>query len=226
MAKKSKSSDKIKTAIDNGIGFHIKYMIKRRYRTKEAFIQSTGISYAHIENMLRGRLDLVPYTAAIKLCETLDLNPFDFMPDINFELNRFKTNKVMTLFTTLNNYGRRKILEQMADYAQLPKYVDRITPLNDLVEPDDHIINPMPVDTPTIDLINAEAKLAAIPLQELPHMSEALKQTFAEGKNLKIGTIKSGGVRKEKRERIAKIQEELKDFNEYYNNIQEKQEEL
>lgn len=220
MAKKKESTkepkfEDVQKRAHKDIGFHIKYMIKRRYRTNEAFLQSTGLTNEQLSYMLRGSLHKVTYPSAMILCEALDLNPFDFMPDPNYELNRFKMNKILTMYTQLNYYGRRKIMEHMADYLLLPKYTDRLTPLNDLVETKDHVIDPMPPDAQSPELINPDARISTIPLTELPQIEDALIETVAEGKNLKVGKIKSGRYRKQLQTRISKQEQELEEFNNY-----------
>lgn len=209
------SSAKRKKAYDNGVGFHIKYLIKRRYRTKEACIQCLGLTDSQLSNIINGHLDNVPFPQVMKLCEALDINPFDFLPEEAPYINRYKYNKIMSLYTALNSYGRRRIVEQMSDFLQLEKYTKRDTPLNDYIEPQDHIINPLPPDTLHPDLIPPDDKLAHITLSDFPELDNKTIEYVTTKQDFPIRKLKSGSQRKRDQKEILKEQQETKQYKTY-----------
>jgi hypothetical protein len=58
------------------------------------------------------------------MCDRLNLNPVDFSPLNQKSVlgNKIMENKVMQFYVKLNKTGRKKVVEQMEDYAQLDKY--------------------------------------------------------------------------------------------------------
>ena len=63
-------------------------------------------------------------STVIRMCEALELNPVDFSPleESDGLSGQIITRKVMEKYNKLNRAGRRKVLEYMDDYAQIPAY--------------------------------------------------------------------------------------------------------
>ena len=65
------------------------------------------------------------YDTVLKICEELSVSPIDFTPlESGFINDQLLENKIMQRFLKLNKKGRNKIIEQMDDYLELPKYTE------------------------------------------------------------------------------------------------------
>jgi hypothetical protein len=82
------------------------------------------IPYSTLVTALDRGIEGMAYGTVIRMCDRLNLNPVDFSPLNQKSVlgNKIMENKVMQFYVKLNKTGRKKVVEQMEDYAQLDKY--------------------------------------------------------------------------------------------------------
>ena len=105
----------------------LKESIRSNYKSIRAFCLDTNIPYSTLVTAFDRGIEGMAYGTVIRICDKLELNPVDFTP-----LDHSKTiseqlmeNKVMSYYTRLNRMGRQRILDDMQDYIELPKYVNK-----------------------------------------------------------------------------------------------------
>ncbi|MBQ1923881.1 MAG: helix-turn-helix transcriptional regulator [Lachnospiraceae bacterium] len=110
-------SDKNKTQV-------LKTVILQRYRSVRQFAAVMDIPYSTLVTALERGIEGMAYSTVIRMCEALELNPVDFSPleESDGLSGQIITRKVMEKYNKLNRAGRRKVLEYMDDYAQIPAY--------------------------------------------------------------------------------------------------------
>lgn len=103
----------------------LKQSIRSKYKSVRAFCLDADIPYSTLVTAFDRGIEGMAYGTVIKICEKLELNPVDFSP-----LDGTKTvseqlveNKVMLYYTKLNHVGRKRVLDDMQDYLEIPKYV-------------------------------------------------------------------------------------------------------
>ena len=110
-------SDKNKTQV-------LKTVILQRYRSVRQFAAVMDIPYSTLVTALERGIEGMAYSTVIRMCEALELNRVDFSPleESDGLSGQIITRKVMEKYNKLNRAGRRKVLEYMDDYAQIPAY--------------------------------------------------------------------------------------------------------
>ena len=110
-------SDKNKTQV-------LKTVILQRYRSVRQFAAVMDIPYSTLVTAMERGIEGMAYSTVIRMCEALELNPVDFSPleESDGLSGQIITRKVMEKYNKLNMAGRRKVLEYMDDYAQIPAY--------------------------------------------------------------------------------------------------------
>ena len=110
-------SDKNKTQV-------LKTVILQRYRSVRQFAAVMDIPYSTLVTALERGIEGMAYSTVIRMCEALELNPVYFSPleESDGLSGQIITRKVMEKYNKLNRAGRRKVLEYMDDYAQIPAY--------------------------------------------------------------------------------------------------------
>lgn len=110
-------SDKNKTQV-------LKTVILQRYRSVRQFAAVMDIPYSTLVTALERGIEGMAYSTVIRMCEALELNPVDFSPleESDGLSGQIITRKVMEKYNKLNRAGRRKVLEYMDDYGQIPAY--------------------------------------------------------------------------------------------------------
>ena len=110
-------SDKNKTQV-------LKTVILQKYRSVRQFAAVMDIPYSTLVTALERGIEGMAYSTVIRMCEALELNPVDFSPleESDGLSGQIITRKVMEKYNKLNRAGRRKVLEYMDDYAQIPAY--------------------------------------------------------------------------------------------------------
>lgn len=110
-------SDKNKTQV-------LKTVILQRYRSVRQFAAVMDIPYSTLVTALERGIEGMAYSTVIRMCEALELNPVDFSPleESDGLSGQIITRRVMEKYNKLNRAGRRKVLEYMDDYAQIPAY--------------------------------------------------------------------------------------------------------
>lgn len=105
----------------------LKSVILQKYRSVRQFAGVMDIPYSTLVTALERGIEGMAYSTVIRMCEVLELNPVDFSPlEENEGLSeQIITRKVMERYSKLNRAGRRKILDFMDDYAQIPVYVNK-----------------------------------------------------------------------------------------------------
>ncbi|MCM1536767.1 MAG: transcriptional regulator [bacterium] len=106
----------------------MKKEILSQYRSVRQFAMEMGIPYSTLVTALDRGIDGMAYSTVICMCDRLHINPVDFMPmdeDTNSSSRKMLQDKVMKQFLKLNKQGRERILEVMADMAQLDKYAGK-----------------------------------------------------------------------------------------------------
>ncbi|MBR7045863.1 MAG: helix-turn-helix transcriptional regulator [Lachnospiraceae bacterium] len=102
----------------------LKAVILQRYRSVRQFAGVMDIPYSTLVTALERGIEGMAYSTVIRMCEALELNPVDFSPleESDGLSGQIITRKVMEKYNKLNRAGRRKVLEYMDDYAQIPAY--------------------------------------------------------------------------------------------------------
>jgi predicted transcriptional regulator len=102
----------------------LKAVILQRYRSVRQFAGVMDIPYSTLVTALERGIEGMAYSTVIRMCEALELNPLDFSPleESDGLSGQIITRKVMEKYNKLNRAGRRKVLEYMDDYAQIPAY--------------------------------------------------------------------------------------------------------
>lgn len=102
----------------------LKAVILQRYRSVRQFAGVMDIPYSTLVTALERGIEGMAYSTVIRMCEVLELNPVDFSPleESDGLSGQIITRRVMEKYNKLNRAGRRKVLEYMDDYAQIPAY--------------------------------------------------------------------------------------------------------
>lgn len=103
----------------------MKKEILAQYKSVRQFAMEMKIPYSTLVTALDRGIDGMAYSTVICMCDRLRINPVDFTPmdeDTNNASRKMLQDKVMKQFLKLNKQGRERILEAMADMAQLEKY--------------------------------------------------------------------------------------------------------
>ena len=113
----------------------LKSVILQKYRSVRQFAGVMDIPYSTLVTALERGIEGMAYSTVIRMCEVLELNPVDFSPlDDNEGLSgQIITRKVMERYNKLNRAGRRKVMDFMDDYAQIPAYVNEELEEEDLI---------------------------------------------------------------------------------------------
>ena len=104
----------------------LKKEILRQYHSVRQFALEMGIPYTTLLTALERGIEGMSYDTVIKICVKLSLNPMDFS-SLERETSlgaQLLKDHVLQNYVKLNNKGREKILELMADFAQIDKYKD------------------------------------------------------------------------------------------------------
>jgi hypothetical protein len=102
----------------------LKSEILKQYKSVRQFAIEMEIPYSTLVTALDRGIEGMAYGTVIRMCDRLNLNPVDFSPLNQKSVlgNKIMENKVMQFYVKLNKTGRKKVVEQMEDYAQLDKY--------------------------------------------------------------------------------------------------------
>ena len=105
----------------------LKNEILKKHRSIRAFCIKLGIPYSTLVTALERGLDGMAYGTVIKMCDELMISPIDFA-----ELNKKSTPRNATIFQQqlqkkllkLNKKGIEKVLDNVEDLIQIPKYTE------------------------------------------------------------------------------------------------------
>jgi hypothetical protein len=102
----------------------LKSEILKQYKSVRQFAIEMEIPYSTLVTALDRGIEGMAYGTVIRMCDRLNLNPVDFSPLNQKTLlgSKIMENRVMQFYVKLNKTGRKKVVEQMEDYAQLDKY--------------------------------------------------------------------------------------------------------
>lgn len=106
----------------------MKKEILAQYKSVRQFAMEMGIPYSTLVTALDRGIDGMAYSTVICMCDRLRINPVDFTPmdeETNSSSRKLLQDKVMKRFLKLNKQGRERVLEMMADMAQLEKYTEK-----------------------------------------------------------------------------------------------------
>ncbi len=102
----------------------LKKEILRQYRSVRQFAMEMQIPYSTLVTALERGIEGMAYGTVIRMCDKLSLNPVDFTSlerDASLGAQLLE-NHVMQYYVKLNQAGRDKVLDLMADFAQIDKY--------------------------------------------------------------------------------------------------------
>ena len=102
----------------------LKKEILTKYRSVRQFALEMSIPYSTLVTALERGIDGMAYGTVIRICDKLNLNPVDFssLEETAGLSEQILENRVMADYMNLNQNGKDRILEIMADMAQLDKY--------------------------------------------------------------------------------------------------------
>lgn len=102
----------------------LKKVILSNYKSVRQFAVAMNIPYSTLVTALERGIDGMAYSTVIRICEALSLNPIDFTPLEEGEglSAQITTKKVMRRYYRLNKAGRKRVLDIMDDYTQIPAY--------------------------------------------------------------------------------------------------------
>ena len=103
----------------------LKQSIRSRYKSVRAFCMDADIPYSTLVTAFDRGIEGMAYGTVIRICDKLELNPVDFTPldDVKTVSEQLVENKVMMYYTRLNNIGKKRVLDDMQDYLEIPRYV-------------------------------------------------------------------------------------------------------
>ncbi len=102
----------------------LKKEILTQYKSIRQFAIEMGIPYSTLVTALDRGVEGMAYGTVIRMCDKLNLNPVDFTPlEESTALGSSLTGKkVLQPYLSMNKAGRKKVLELIKDYAEMPKY--------------------------------------------------------------------------------------------------------
>ncbi len=110
----------------------VKKAILEQYRSVSEFAQKCGIPYSSLTSALSRNcgIECMAYDTVIFICSELGLDPINFTPiDIDDNDNDifklYNTKKVMNAYNSLNNAGKRKIMDLLRDYNRIEDYKNK-----------------------------------------------------------------------------------------------------
>ena len=102
----------------------LKAAILAEYRSVRQFAVHMHIPYSTLVTALERGVDGMAHSTVIRICRELGLNPVDFssLEEDRALSRQIVTRRVMEKYERFNRTGRRRILELMDEYAQIPAY--------------------------------------------------------------------------------------------------------
>ena len=103
----------------------MKEAILKKYKSVRSFSIYMKVPYSTLATALDRGIEGMAYGTVIRICEELEINPIDFSPlgQDNEQAERYLEHKLTKEYLALNDMGRKRILETLEDYGQIPKYV-------------------------------------------------------------------------------------------------------
>lgn len=104
----------------------LKSSILKQFKSLRQFCLEQKIPYSTLMTALDRGIDGMAYGTVMRICDVLSLNPVDFTSvESDDKLSsKILENKVMSNYLKLNNIGKKRVMELMEDYSQLPKYTE------------------------------------------------------------------------------------------------------
>ncbi len=98
--------------------------ILTEYRSVRQFAVHMHIPYSTLVTALERGVDGMAHSTVVRICQELKLNPVDFsrLDEGEGLSQQIVTRHVMDRYERFNKTGRRRILELMDEYAQIPAY--------------------------------------------------------------------------------------------------------
>ncbi len=111
----------------------LKKAILSKYRSVRQFAAAMDMPYSTLVTALDRGIDGMAYSSVIRMCDTLGLNPVDFtsLEEVEALSAQITTKKVMDKYLKLNSEGRRRVMEIMEDYSQIPAYIEKKDQVNE-----------------------------------------------------------------------------------------------
>lgn len=105
----------------------LKGVILSKYKSVRQFAVAMNIPYSTLVTALDRGVEGMAYSTVIRICDVLALNPVDFSPlEEGGELsNQIITKRVMEKYSRLNRAGRKRVMEILEDYTQIPAYAEK-----------------------------------------------------------------------------------------------------
>lgn len=106
----------------------LKGVILSKYKSVRQFAVAMNIPYSTLVTALERGVEGMAYSTVIRICDVLALNPVDFSPlEEGGELsNQITTKRVMEKYNRLNRAGRKRVMEILDDYTQIPAYAEKL----------------------------------------------------------------------------------------------------
>ncbi len=98
--------------------------ILSEYRSVRQFAVHMHIPYSTLVTALERGVDGMAHSTVIRICQELRLNPVDFsrLEEGDGLSEQIVTRQVMDRYRRFNGAGRRRILELMDEFSQIPAY--------------------------------------------------------------------------------------------------------
>lgn len=108
----------------------LKEVILTRYRSVRQFATVMNIPYSTLVTALERGIEGMAYSTVIRMCSILDLNPVDFssLEEGDSLSQQITTRKVMDKYNRLNKTGKKKVMDILEDYTQIPAYQKEVFP--------------------------------------------------------------------------------------------------
>lgn len=108
----------------------LKEVILTRYRSVRQFATVMNIPYSTLVTALERGIEGMAYSTVIRMCSILDLNPVDFssLEEGDNLSQQITTRKVMEKYNRLNKTGKKRVMEILDDYTQIPAYQKEDSP--------------------------------------------------------------------------------------------------
>lgn len=102
----------------------LKEVILTRYRSVRQFATVMNIPYSTLVTALERGIEGMAYSTVIRMCSILDLNPVDFssLEEGDNLSQQITTRKVMEKYNRLNKTGKKRVMDILDDYTQIPAY--------------------------------------------------------------------------------------------------------
>lgn len=94
---------------------YITGLIGQKYKSQRNFCTLTGITRPTLRNFMLNGPEKMHYEVIMKIAISLDLDPITLLKEDSLLIKNYYYNKLFSAYTTLNRYGRAKLLEYCND---------------------------------------------------------------------------------------------------------------